>query len=128
MPQPWPTVSADHAKVTSRRRRGRRGHEAAGLRLAEAAQVGEILEEDAVEDALAARQPGEYGLRGEVGGLERRRTGDAPQVGEPLGGRVLDEHPRRPVAAAPDHERGPGRPRRRRCRDGIAGSEPVATG
>ena len=52
MPQPWPTVSADQATVTSRGAAGGR-REAALRRLAPRAQIGQILEQHAIEDPLA---------------------------------------------------------------------------
>ena len=42
---------------------------------APAADVGEVLEQHAIEDPLAGRQLVEHDARGEVGGLERRRPG-----------------------------------------------------
>ena len=103
MPQPWPTVSADHASVTSRARAAhRRRPEAADLRRAERSQIGEVLEADAIEDALIGGKVGQHEAGGEVGGLERRGPGAAQHVLELVGRRVFDQHPRRPIGAAPD--------------------------
>ena len=57
---------------------------------------------DAIEDALIGGQIREHEARREVGRLERRRTGAAQHVLELLGRGVFDEHPRRPIGAAPD--------------------------
>ena len=81
MPQPWPTVSADHAIVTSTLRIRAGGVVKLPVSgIARHADVGEILERHAIEDALARRQVGERDARREIGGLERGGAGHATHV------------------------------------------------
>ena len=103
MPQPWPTVSAVQATVTSRGavRCGGVVNDA-GDRLAPDAQVLQALKTRAIEDALARTQAGEIDARREVGRLERRGSDDARRVRERLSRRVFDDEARRPIGAAPD--------------------------
>ena len=83
--------------VTSRGRVRAGGvQEAARQRIARRAQIRRVLEEHAIEDALARRQVGQHDARGEIGGLERRWTDHARAIAKAFGRGVLDER------AAPD--------------------------
>ena len=102
MPQPWPTVSAVQTMVTSALRPCRRGRERAGHRRAREPALVRPLEPGAIEDALPGRQPAQVDAGGEVRRGGRGRAGDAADVGERRGRRILDDEARRPVGAAPD--------------------------
>ena len=81
--------------------RGRRA-EAAGGGPAPGLQVREVLEEDAIRDALARGQVGQLDAGREARLFDGGRSGHAPRVGERIGGRILHDHARRPVGSAPD--------------------------
>ncbi|HEV8317427.1 MAG TPA: hypothetical protein VGQ10_08455 [Vicinamibacterales bacterium] len=80
----------------------RRRRKAACHRLTPRAQIGEVLEDHAVEDALTVSEVGEDDACGVIRRFECRGTGGATDVAEALRRRVLDEHPGRAVAATPD--------------------------
>jgi len=80
------------------------GDEAARRGSADTADVPEVLEQHAIENPLTSWKIAKNRPRSEVRAAERRRPLNAPHVGEAIGGCVLDDHARRPVAAAPDDE------------------------
>ncbi|RMP22783.1 hypothetical protein ALQ26_05986 [Pseudomonas amygdali pv. lachrymans] len=63
-----------------------------------------ILERDAVENRLIDRQPAQLDPRSEVGTRIGERRDHAPWLGKHTACVPFDHHPRRPVAAAPDHD------------------------
>ena len=85
-------------------------------------QVGEVLEQHPVDDRLVRRQARQVDAGREARLGKRRRADHAARVRERLARRPLDDHPRRPVGAAPDdravagHVAGHGAVRHRRAR------------
>ena len=80
---------------------GRRGAERTGGGFRGTLAGREVLEHDAVEDALAAGQAVEPHARREVARFERRGPPHAAGVGERLAGREFDEHAGRTLRSAP---------------------------
>ena len=74
-------------------------------RLADRPRVVQALKRDAHEHLAARLQAVEALTRGVVAGLERVRPDKTLHFAEPLVVRPVDQHARRPVAAAPDHDR-----------------------
>ena len=101
MPQPWPTVSADQANVTSRAFARRRQKRSSGGN-AEIARVGEIFELHAIKNPLAGRNPCQIDARGVARRVRRLRPAHAPHVLKRFGRRPFDEHAGRAIGAAPD--------------------------
>jgi len=75
----------------------------ADLRFARDGRRRQILEPDAIEDVLVRRQSFEQNLAGKIRFRQHVDCGRGVQVLEALGGGHLDQHPRRPVGAGPDH-------------------------
>ena len=68
-------------------------------------RAGKILKADAIENILSRWQIVEQRFGGEVRFWQRVDEYGASNVAECVGGCYLDQHPRRPIGARPDHAR-----------------------
>ena len=67
--------------------------------------AGKVLKADAIENILSRWQIVEQRFGGEVRFWQRVDEYGASNVAECVGGCYLDQHPRRPIGARPDHAR-----------------------
>jgi len=100
MPQPWPQVSPDQTKRTSRRFSGgvRKWPTTGSLRALPEARSSNV----AHEHVAVRRQVGQIKACGHVGDIECVWTAQRHGVRKALIARPFDEHARRLVGAAPD--------------------------
>ena len=97
-----PIVSPDHRNETDA---GRSAACGSARPAARRIRPRKILEADAIEQVLALRQVFEQRLGGEIGVRQRVDKDRVADIAEALGGRNLDQHPRRPIGARPDDAR-----------------------